>query len=180
MHTIVSLRTKRPSLESVALFRGCSPRELRSIEQLTTGIAVSADRALCTQGEIGGEFFVIVEGTATVVRDGRAIASLGPGQSFGELTLLSVNGALRRSATIVANEPMQLLVFTRGEFISLLQQVPVVARRLLTSVSEMALSLSARQQDQEPAPARSQEQAPTSRRPVMLAPLMGFRGAAVS
>jgi CRP/FNR family transcriptional regulator, cyclic AMP receptor protein len=144
-------------LRSVDLFQECSARELRQIARLTTGIEVPAARVLCVEGAIGAEFFVILRGSAWVERRGKRIAFLKPGQAFGEVALLSRNGRCRRTATVVAAEPMSVLVFSRAEFNVLVRDVPAVARRLLERVSGVALSIAAEQ-------IRAAQSAPSPRR----------------
>ena len=115
----MNLMHRRPltaDLRAVDLFRECSTRELRQIARLSTGIEVPAARALCVEGALGAEFFVIARGSAWVERRGRRIAFLKPGQAFGEIALLSRSGRCQRTATVVAAEPMHVLVFSRAEF----------------------------------------------------------------
>jgi CRP-like cAMP-binding protein len=138
------IRSRRPltaELRSVALFRGCSTHELRRIARLATGVDVPAGRVLCVEGAVGTEFFVIVGGSAWVERCGNRIAYLGPGEAFGEIALLSRHGGSQRTATVVAADPMSVLVFSRAEFNTLIRNSPAVARRLLERVSTVALSL---------------------------------------
>jgi CRP-like cAMP-binding protein len=127
------------TLGSLALFRGCSGRQLRRIGRLGTMVEVGPGRVLCDEGAIGAEFFVIVRGYAVVQRRGYRIARLRVGQAFGEVALLSRDRVPRRTASVIAAEPMTLLVFNRPEFNTLIREVPVVARRLLESVSNVAL-----------------------------------------
>jgi CRP-like cAMP-binding protein len=126
-------------LSSVSLFHGCTAKELRRIAHLATSVDVRAGRVLCVEGTIGAEFFVIVRGTAHVVHAGRRIACLGPGEAFGEVALLSRYGVPRRTATVVTAGPMTVLVFSRAEFNALIDEVPVVARRLLERLSNIAV-----------------------------------------
>ena len=124
------LRSRRPltaELCSVALFRDCSTRELRRIARLATGVDIPAGRVLCVQGAVGAEFFVILRGSAWVERCGNRIAYLGPGEAFGEIALLSRAGGSQRTATVVAADPMTVLVFSRAEFNTLIRSVPTVA-----------------------------------------------------
>jgi CRP/FNR family transcriptional regulator, cyclic AMP receptor protein len=136
-------RIATSELRTVALFAECSPSELRRIARLATGIDVPAGRVLCVQGAVGAEFFVIVRGSAWVERCGERIAYLLPGQAFGEIALLSRSGRCERTATVVAADPMTVLVFSRAEFNTLIRDVPVVARQLLERVSTIALSIAA-------------------------------------
>lgn len=130
-------------LRSVALFHGCRTSELRLIARLATTIDVPAGKQLCVEGDVGAEFFVIVHGRAHVERAGRTVACLEPGQGFGEVALLARKGVPCRTASVIADEPMRVLVFNRSEFNSLITNVPDVARRLLESVSDVALCIAA-------------------------------------
>ena len=76
-------------------------------------VRVPAGKVLVTEGETGHEFFVILDGTAKVTRQGRSIATLGPGQAFGELALLD---KAPRNATVVAESDVELVVLGQREF----------------------------------------------------------------
>ena len=69
---------------------------------------------------------------ASVSNQGTDVATLGPGQQFGELALLDGGP---RTATVVATSPMTLLVMTHQAFMSLLDDVPGLARRVLASMA---------------------------------------------
>ena len=89
-------------------------------------------RALCEEGTIGREFFFVVDGTASVRRNGRRVTTLGPGKWFGELSLLDRQP---RSATIVSETPMTLLVLEQRRFNGLLDEMPTLARKLLAAMA---------------------------------------------
>ena len=118
-------------LAGVSLFAACTADELDAIVAVTTLIDVPAGRVLCHQGERGDEFFVIVDGTAVVTVDGDPVATLGPGEFFGEMALLDGGP---RIATVTTTTPARLLVLTRPEFHTLLERVPSVCHRILTGV----------------------------------------------
>ena len=86
-------------LQRVPMFH---PLPLPAIEQLARGlesVEVPAGGAVFTQGEIGDRYYVIESGEADVLGDGRVVATLGPGEGFGEIALLR---STRRTATVVA------------------------------------------------------------------------------
>jgi CRP/FNR family transcriptional regulator, cyclic AMP receptor protein len=118
-------------LQDVALFSGCSKTELSKIASLTTEHSVEPGSILTKQGDIGKEFFVVVEGTATATRKGKKLAQLGPGSFFGELALLDGG---ERTATVVADTPMQLLVLSQREFANLCFAAPSVARKIISEL----------------------------------------------
>jgi CRP/FNR family transcriptional regulator, cyclic AMP receptor protein len=120
-------------LRGVPLFSSCSKRELSRIASLADQIEVPEGKVLTREGDQGSEFFVVVEGQARVmVRDRGRVTPLGPGASFGELSLLD-HGP--RSATVEAETDMQLLVLNARSFSSLLTDVPSVARKVLAAMA---------------------------------------------
>ncbi len=120
-------------LKGVALFEGLSSRELQKVARLADEVEVAASKRLATAGETGRELFVIVEGRATVKTPRGRTVKLGPGQFFGEMSLL--DGA-PRSATVEASTPMRLLVIGQREFGGLLTEVPSVAKRIMRTLSQ--------------------------------------------
>lgn len=122
-------KTKR--LASISLFAGTGGRELERIARLCTEVEVPAGRVLCREGEHGHEFFVIESGTVAVTVGGTKVATLGPGDFFGELALLDAGP---RSATVTAETDVMVLVVSQQEFIGLLEEEPMVAVRMLPAI----------------------------------------------
>ena len=118
-------------LRQVDLFRSCTTRELGQIAALTTELEVTANSVLMRRGDLGKEFFVIIEGTATVTRESVELAKLGAGSFFGELALIDGGP---RTATVVARTDMKVLVLSRREFWSLLNSVPPVASKVVSEL----------------------------------------------
>lgn len=127
---------KLDQLASVRLFSGCNKKELGLISRAAEEIRVPAGKVLCEQGKPGYEFYLILEGEATVRRNNKEVATLGPGASFGELALLT---RLPRNATVEAATDLNLLVLGQREFSGLLSEVPGMAHKMLAT---MALRLS--------------------------------------
>jgi CRP/FNR family cyclic AMP-dependent transcriptional regulator len=119
-------------LAGVPLFSGCTDDELKQISRLGTILSTSAGTHLTTQGGAGHEFILIRSGHADCVRDGKVVATFGPGDFFGELALLD-GGA--RTATVVANDDVEILVLSHGEFNDLLDRAPSIARKLLVELA---------------------------------------------
>ena len=115
-------------LAALDLFRGCSARELRVIDQLATVLDVPAGRVLCQKGEPGRECFVVLAGVA-VVHEDSGYSTVGPGSTVGELALLSPEG--RRTASVTAATDMTVLVLSRSEFARMLERVPSVSHKIL-------------------------------------------------
>lgn len=119
-------------LRAVALFANCSNAELTAIAAAVDEIEVEAGRVLITEGEVGKEAFVIVEGEATVSRDGQPVATLVAGQPFGEMSLVDRSP---RNATVTATTPLRLLVLGQREFAGLLDASPGFARTILAALA---------------------------------------------
>lgn len=124
--------TKDLDLSKIWLFSTCTGRELRTIRRALDEVTVPANRVLTEEGTIGKEFFLIVDGRASVRRNGRKIATLGPGQYFGELALIDRRP---RSATVVSDTPMTLLVLGQRQFNGVLDAAPPIARKLLFAMA---------------------------------------------
>jgi CRP/FNR family transcriptional regulator, cyclic AMP receptor protein len=120
-------------LSQVQLFAACSKRDLSRIAVLTEEIEVPAGRVLTRQGDPGREAFVISEGQAKATIRGKGSVKLGPGECFGEMALLH---SAPRSATVTAESDMRLLVLGSREFSTLIEDVPVIGRRVLAAVAE--------------------------------------------
>ena len=126
------MHPKDLDLSTIWLFSTCSTRDLRTIRKATEEVTVPAGRVLCEEGTIGREFFLIVDGHATVSRNGQIIATLGPGQYFGELALLDRRP---RSATVVSDTEMLLLVLGQRQFNGILDAVPALSHKLLAAMA---------------------------------------------
>ena len=116
------------TLASIELFSELSSKELKDIVKLMTPVNVKAGRDLTVEGEPGREFMIIVEGTATVRRKGRVIATLGAGDFFGEMAVVA---GVPRTATVTAETDMVLEALNRREFSTLLDESPKLAKKIL-------------------------------------------------
>jgi CRP/FNR family transcriptional regulator, cyclic AMP receptor protein len=128
----ISQDDKIERLEDVAMLAGCSRRQLRAIARISEVIEVAEGTVLARSGEPGQEFFLILDGTARVEVSPRKRSRLQPGQYFGEMSLLDGGP---RSATVVADTPLRLLVIKRGDFATLLREAPELTQSLLATLS---------------------------------------------
>ena len=119
-------------LQQVTLFAACSRKDLQTLSHRSEDRWVPAGTTIVKEGDDGNEFFVILDGTAQVSRQGRKIATLGPGNGFGELALLE---SARRNATVVADTDMELVVLGEHEFEGLLDEAPGFARKMLAATA---------------------------------------------
>jgi CRP-like cAMP-binding protein len=123
---------KLEHLGQVKMFSSLNKKELGLIAKASEVIKVPAGTELVKEGEIGHEFYLIASGSATVRRGGRKIAGLGPGDYFGEMALLDRGP---RTATIVSDEPSELILLGQREFMAVLDQVPLLAHKLLVGMA---------------------------------------------
>ena len=127
-------RFRLEQLRSIPMFSACNDRELGTVDGLVDDYDVGKGAVLAQQGTPARQAFVIVAGEASVEVDGKCIATLRAGDSFGEMALLSRPVGLR-SATVTATTDMQLLVVEPRCF-STLMEVPSVAKKLLGELSD--------------------------------------------
>jgi len=120
-------------LRSISLFAGCSRSELALIASNVNEHHAAAGDVLIREGGSGREFFVIVEGTASVLVGGTAVATLGPGDFAGEVALLD-HGL--RTASVVAVTDLVAEVSTPREFAALLAGVAGLAQKLLVGLAQ--------------------------------------------
>jgi CRP-like cAMP-binding protein len=119
-------------LHGTELFAPCTDRELATIARSGQQRSAATGDVLVREGDAGTEFFLVLDGAVTVERSGRTVAELGPGRSFGELSLLDGG---RRNATVTAAAPTELFVLGQREFGAVLDGWPVVARKLLIEMT---------------------------------------------
>ncbi len=120
-------------LKAVPLFSGCSQSEIRTIAQLGTPVGVEKGAMLTTKGAFGQEFFLVLSGVASCLLGRRRVDQFATGGYFGELALL--HGGIR-TADVVAETPMDLLVLDRREFKSMLMTTPSIGVKMLDRLAD--------------------------------------------
>jgi CRP/FNR family cyclic AMP-dependent transcriptional regulator len=120
-------------ISHVALFSGCSKRQLAQIASVVDEVDLPDGKTIIREGDRGREFFVVAAGNLRVTRNGRKLRDLGPGDWAGEIALIS---DVPRTATVVTTSPSHLLVLTDRQFRQLIEQSPSIAMRVLRSLTE--------------------------------------------
>jgi len=121
-------------IKGVPLFSGASKAELAEIAGIADEVDLPAGKTLIREGDTGREFFVLIDGAASVTRGGRKIGkAMGPGDFFGEIALIS---KAPRSATITTTSPVRALVITDRAFRHLLDHSPKIQIGVLTALAE--------------------------------------------
>lgn len=129
------MASKKASLEhlrNVSLFSSCSTKDLQKIAKAGDEITMPAGSLIVDQGQTGREAFVVLEGTVTVKRNGKKVATLGPGTMVGELSLLD-HGP--RTATVVCDTDCTLLLITQRHFSAVLDEIPALAHKILGALA---------------------------------------------
>ena len=127
--------TKVEALKSSSLFEDLGRADLARLAKTTDDLAVEAGRVLCHEGEVAREFYVIIDGEVDVTKGTRVLATLGPGDFFGELALLD---HATRTATVTAKTPLRFFVLTSNAFWPLIESNPKLAHKLLRAVARRA------------------------------------------
>jgi CRP-like cAMP-binding protein len=120
-------------LKKVPLFSDCSKAELRALAKTADEIDLREGTVMTREGRPGREFFVLVDGKARVTRKGKKITDLSGGDWFGEIALLTDRP---RTATVTATSSVDVLVITDRRFRTVVETMPSIALKVLSSVSE--------------------------------------------
>jgi CRP-like cAMP-binding protein len=127
-------------LAGIRLFSACSREELAKLAQLFDEVERPAGSVLVREGDPGSEFYVIVDGTATATVGDKYVATLQPGDFFGEMSLLD---RAPRAATVTADFDLELLVADARSFAALVDAAPSVGMRMMRMMSERLRSVEA-------------------------------------
>jgi CRP-like cAMP-binding protein len=129
---LFSQDTKVEALKGVPLFEGLSRKELIQLERICEDLEVESGKVLCKEGQVGHEFFVILNGKVQVTQKGRRVATLSSGDFLGEIALVT---EMPRTATVTAETPVRLFVLTDRDFHTVLDDNPTVERKVLRALA---------------------------------------------
>jgi CRP/FNR family transcriptional regulator, cyclic AMP receptor protein len=130
--------TKIECLKRAPLFSDLSRRELVEVARLADDLEVEAGAVLAREGEIGREFFVVVDGEVEFTRRGRPLKVDGPVEFFGEISLVEHTPRL---ATVTAKTPLSFFVLGGREFHKLMDDNPRIERKVLQALARRLLAL---------------------------------------
>ncbi len=128
----MSRNPKVERLRKIPLFSHCSKRELAGLATLVDELELSEGQTLAREGERGNEFLVLADGIADVASGGEVVNRLGPGDFFGEISLVTGEP---RTATVTTRSPSRLLIFSAPAFRSLLHDAPGIRSRVLAAAA---------------------------------------------
>jgi CRP/FNR family cyclic AMP-dependent transcriptional regulator len=118
-------------LKKVPLFSNLSQRHLGEIAKHADQVQVEKGRVLVQQGKTGWDFIFIVDGEARVEKDGKVIRQLSGSDFFGEISLIDGEP---RTASVIAETDMTLLIVHKTSFDHLLDTIPGLQRKILISL----------------------------------------------
>ena len=121
------------ALIDVPLFSTLSKRQLRHIAGLSEEQSFEEGTSLAVEGKPGDTFYVLLEGEAKVVRDGRRMDRLIPGDFFGEIALIDGGP---RTASVVATTPVTTLTISRSRFRKMLDEDPSIVLAMLEELAK--------------------------------------------
>lgn len=120
-------------LARCALFEGVDADGLTALGRRASEVDFPAGHVIARQGDIGTGLFVIVTGRARVVRSGEVLATLGPGDFFGELSVLD---HMPRTASVVAEAPTHCLALASWDLEATVAESPAVAMAILRGLAQ--------------------------------------------
>ena len=115
-------------LEKVPLWSGLSKKELKSMVRVSKERRFESGDTIVKKGEGGIGFYLIIDGTVEIRSDGNTLSKLGPGQFFGEMSVLDNQP---RSADVVTVQPSRVLILTAWDFKGLISAKPRIALKML-------------------------------------------------
>jgi CRP/FNR family cyclic AMP-dependent transcriptional regulator len=120
-------------LRSFSVFEGVGDEQLREIATFADEVSVEQGRHLVDEGDFSYELMAIEEGEAEVSREGQPVATLGPGDLFGEIGLLERD---RRNATVVAKTPMRLITLTGWDVKRMERSMPEAVEKIRQTMEQ--------------------------------------------
>lgn len=115
-------------LQKTPLWAGLTKQDLKLVVKLSKERKFESGHAIVSKGEGGVGFYLILEGSVEVRSDGKILSTLGPGQFFGEMSVLDNQP---RSADVVTVEPSRVLFLSAWSFKTMISDNPKMALRML-------------------------------------------------
>ena len=128
----LSTQEKRAWLEKVPLFRGCAPEVVERLADATAEFEFAADQPIVQQGQVGNGLYIVVEGGARIVAGSDELARMGPGDFFGELSVIDQRP---RAASAFAVGPTTCLALASWDLVAVLEKDPQLAMNLLQELA---------------------------------------------
>ncbi len=140
---LFSQDTKVQALSRAALFEGLSKKELQELARVADDMEVEAGRVIAREGDVGREFFVLMEGEVRVDRGGKELGLRGPGDFIGEISILE---DMPRTATVTAVTPLRFFVLSARAFRGVVEEHPEVESKVLRALARRLHALAGEQE----------------------------------
>jgi CRP-like cAMP-binding protein len=129
---MASKRAHLDHLRKIPLFESFSQKDLEKVAKAGDEVSMPAGSLIVDQGQMGREAFVVLDGSVSVKRNGKKVATLGPGAVVGELSLLD-HGP--RTATATCDTDCTLLVLSQRTFLAVVDDVPALSHKLMAALA---------------------------------------------
>lgn len=124
----------RRALETAPVFQGLDEQHLNTLAKAAHERTFADGSKIVQEGETRGlGFWLILDGSVDVKKGGATVNTLGPGEHFGEMALLSTLDT-PRSADVVANGPVRVLQLTRWDLRALISEEPDIALAMMNAM----------------------------------------------
>lgn len=134
----LTTETRTELLGRCRLFAGLTPEDLGSLAEVASEVEYAAGRVIARQGEVGTGFFIVSSGRVEVIRGGQMVAELGPGEFFGELSVLD---GLPRTAQVVAEQATTCLALASWDLERVLLERPALMLAILRGLATRLRSM---------------------------------------
>jgi CRP/FNR family transcriptional regulator, cyclic AMP receptor protein len=124
---------KSISLDHIDRFSSLSDAEVAKIARVGTYVTVPADWGLMGEGTSADKAYLLISGEVSVRKDGKEIATLGPGDIFGEIGIVAHR---LRTATVISTSRLECLHFTRAQVEQLEKEIPAFKEALEAAAKE--------------------------------------------
>jgi len=125
-------------LKRTPLLAGLGSRDIEEVGRLVDEVDLKAGYVLMREGDIGREFFVIIDGQVRIEKGGATIRTMGPGEFLGSIALVTEGP---RTATATTETPCRLLVLNHGAFHQLMDQYPSIRLSVLEALATQLRNL---------------------------------------
>jgi protein phosphatase len=125
-------RRSADALAGVPLFSALSRRHLNKLAEVADEVRFRQGATVIREGDLGETLFVILEGEAKATRGGKVLSRLGPGDFFGEISLVDRGP---RTASVIAETPLVTIRLFRKAFIELARSEPSLTDKVLATLA---------------------------------------------
>ncbi len=128
----ITKKAKIDLLRKASILSGISDRALATIASQAEVIDFPSGRYIVRQGQVGTGFYIVATGQVSVIQGGKTLARLGPGEFFGELSVLDQKP---RTAHVIADETTTCLALASWNFTRILERHPKIMLSILREVA---------------------------------------------